>query len=91
MLRDAIELWVMVVRRKSGVKVSVKPTRRFLREVPKIRHALSCPLHEAIKERNCAFRVCKAVSRTEAIKVRQNFQGTPAKAIAVEEQRRRGN
>ena len=46
-LRDTIQLWAMVVRRKSRVKVSVKHIHRFLRKVPNIRNAFSCTLQEA--------------------------------------------
>ena len=82
-LRDTIELWAMIVRRKSRVKVSVKRIRRFLRKVPKVRNAFSCTLHEAVHERNMAYKAYKAVSMKEAIKMRQKFQGTLAEAIAL--------
>ena len=82
-LRDTIELWAMVVRRKSRVKVSVKRIRRFLLKVPTVRSAFSYTLDEAIRARNLAFKEYKAVSKKDAIKMRQNFQGTLAEAIAL--------
>ena len=82
-LRDTIELWAMIVRRKSRVKVSVKRIRKFLLKVPAVRNAFSCTLDEAIQERNLAFKKYKAISKKDAIKMRQNFQGTLAEAIAL--------
>jgi hypothetical protein len=82
-LRDTIELWAMVVRRKTGVKVSVLRIRRFLLKVPAVRTVFSCTLDEAILARNLAFKTYKAVTKKEATKMRQKFQGTLAEAIAL--------
>jgi hypothetical protein len=82
-LRDTIELWAMAARRKSRVKVSVKRIRRFSRKVPQIRNVFTCALQEATRARTLAFKACKAVSKTEAMKMRQTFQGALAEAIAL--------
>ena len=80
LLWDTIELWVMVVRRKSHVTISLKRIRRFLRRVPSVQNVFSCTLSEALHFRNSAY---KAVSKAEAITKRHSFQGTLAKAIAL--------
>ncbi len=73
----------MVVRRKKQVRVSVKRIRRFLRKVPSVRNAFTCSLQEATNHRHAAYKEYKAARKTEAQKMRENFQGTLAEAIAL--------
>jgi hypothetical protein len=82
-LRDTIELWAMLVRRKQHSKVSVKRIRRFLRRVPFVKNAFTCSLQEALCCRQQAFQVYLAARKSEAIALRQKFQGTLAEAIAL--------
>jgi hypothetical protein len=51
--------------------------------VPAVSSAFSCTLAEAITARNAAYKEHKAVTIKDAIKMRQNFQGTLAEAIAL--------
>ncbi len=83
LLRDTIELWSMLVRRKKHVRVSVKRIRRFLRKVPSVRHAFTCSLQEATNRRHAAYKEYKAACKIEAQTMRENFQGTLAEAIAL--------
>ncbi len=46
-IRDKIELWEMLVRRKKKVKVSVKSIRQFLKKGSSS-HAFTCLLKEAL-------------------------------------------
>jgi hypothetical protein len=82
LLRDTIELWATLVRRKKQVRVSVKRIQRFSRKVPLVRNALTCSLQEATNHRHAACKEHKAARETEAQKTCENFQGTLAKAIA---------
>jgi hypothetical protein len=82
-LRNTIKLWAMMVRKKSRVKVSVKRIRQFLLKVPKVRNAFSCSLAEAIHHRNLAYQEYKEMGKTEALPLREKFQGTIAEAIAL--------
>jgi hypothetical protein len=83
MLRNTVELWCMLVKRKSKVKTSVTLIRRLLRKVPQARNAFLCALSEAVRNRNQAFMELKAVSKQEAISMRHVFQGTLAEALAL--------
>ena len=82
-LRNTIELWAMVVRRKSRLKVSVTRIRRFLKKVPQVTNVFQSTLEEAIQSRNRAFKAYQAVTKLEAMKLRENFQGTLAEAVAL--------
>jgi hypothetical protein len=82
-LRDTIELWSMLVRRKSRVRVSVKRIRRFLKRLPTIRNAFSCSLSEAIHFKNLAYKSYQAACKAEAPNMRRKFQVGLAEAIAL--------
>ena len=81
LLRDKIELWEMLVRRKKKVKISVKRIRRFLKKVP-IRDAFTCSLKEAICHRDEAYLEYKT-AKSKAPEMRAKFQESLAIAIAV--------
>jgi hypothetical protein len=82
-LRDKIELWAMLVRKKKNVQISVKRIRRFLKKFPKVENAFTCSLVDALEQRHSAYKEYKVVQKTEAIKMRQDFQGTLAEAISL--------
>jgi hypothetical protein len=65
------------------VKVSVKRIGRFLLKVPMVRTPFSCSLAEAIHHRTLAYQEYKAVSKTEALPIREKFQGTLTEAIVL--------
>jgi hypothetical protein len=82
-LRDKIEAWYMLVRKKKNVQVSVKCIRRFLKKVPSITNAFTCTLPEALQSRQMAFLEYRSARKLDALKWRETFQGTLAEAIAL--------
>jgi hypothetical protein len=81
-LRDTLELWTMLVRRKKKVKVSVKRIRRFLKKVT-VRNAFTCSLQESQTILDAAFRDYKKAKKEEALQMRHKFQESLAQAIAL--------
>ena len=80
-IRDKIELWEMLVRRKKKVKVSVKRIRRFLKKGSSS-HAFTCSLKEALHIRDEAHREYKT-AKEKAPQMRAKFQESLAVAITV--------
>jgi hypothetical protein len=81
LLRDKIELWEMLVRKKQKVKISTKRIRRFLKKVP-VRHAFTSSLPEAIFQRDAAY-LEYHTAKEKAPAMRVKFQESLATAIAV--------
>ena len=79
-IRDKIELWAMLIRRKQQVKVSVRRIRRFLENSP-IQNAFTCSLQEAYTQKKLAHAEYKE-TREKAPELRSKFQDTLAVAIA---------
>ena len=82
-LRDTIELWCMIVKRKKHIHVSLKLIRRLLRRVPQARNAFTCSLTEALHQQSLAYKAYQAARKAEAVHMRTNFQFTLAEAIAL--------
>jgi hypothetical protein len=82
-LRDKIEAWSMLVRKKKNVQVSVKRIRCFLKKVPSITNAFTCTLPEALQCRQMAFMEYQSARKLDTLKWRETFQGTLAEAIAL--------
>ena len=81
-IREKIELWQMLVRRKKNVKVSVKRIRRFIQKVP-ISNAFTCSLKEAISHLDAAHKEYKNKAKEKAPQLRHKFQESLAVAIAA--------
>ena len=69
LLRDTIELWEMLVRRKKHVRVSIKRILRYLRKVLSVRHAFTCSLPEAVHQLKLAYKSYKSARNTEALQL----------------------
>jgi hypothetical protein len=82
LLRNAIELCCMRVKRKTWFKTSTL-MRRLLRKVPQAHNAFSCSLSEAVCNPNQAFEELKPVSKQETILMCHESLGTLAEALAI--------
>jgi hypothetical protein len=65
-LRDNIELWAMLIKRKKRVQISVRRIRRFLKRLPSVKNAFSCSLEVATKNLNTVYTNYKTARTTEA-------------------------
>jgi hypothetical protein len=73
----------LVRRQKHVLRINVKRIRRVLRKVPSVQHAFTCALQEAVNRRHAAYKEYKAARKIEEQNMRENFQGTLTKAIAL--------
>ena len=85
LLRDMIELWEILVRRKKHIRVSVKCIRQYLRKVPEARHAFTCTLPDAMHQLNLAYKVYRSARKVDALQLRQKVPGHSGRGNRLQE------
>ncbi len=83
LLRDEIELWRMMVKRRKRVKISISRIRRFMKKTG-IGHAFAHDLEDAKAHLTLAYKACKA-GKKDASSWRNDFLQSLAKAKADEQ------